>query len=191
MLTAATVRQNMVAGVTDQINFGHRDLGVELARSEDELLFSNAAALLQDESMDFVFLHFPLPHPPGVWDRKKGDWAGRGDPGYVSSYADNLVLADQELGSILAQLKLSERWPQTTVLVQGDHAWRVELWHDNPTWTAEDERNSRGGKFDDRPALMVHSPGQMEPRRVEKPTSLMAAHTMLLQAVRTGRPMGN
>jgi hypothetical protein len=188
MLTAATVGKNMLAGVTDNLSFGRPDLGVDLARSEDELLFAHADGLLRDDQMDFLFLHFPLPHPPGVWNRRKNAWASSSGPHYVASYEDNLVLADRELGHILELLKRSPRWPQTSVFVQGDHGWRVAMWHGHPSWTPEDESNSRGGIFDDRPALIVHAAGQAEGERISTPTSLMRAHDMIQATLQTGTP---
>jgi hypothetical protein len=178
MITAATVRQNMILGAVDQLRTVEGDLSSYITQSEDETLFRRADELLQDESLDFVFIHIPLPHPPGAWDRQTETWA-RFSPGYEPSYEDNLALTDRELGRILKIAEASPRWSKTTLLVQGDHSWRVGIWRTTPLWSSEDERISHGGRFDDRPALIVHAAGQTSAVKVDAPTSLMFAHTLL------------
>ncbi len=61
------------------------------------------------------------------------------------SYLDGLALADRELGNVLASLKSSPRWKDTTVIVEGDHSWRLWLWNDQPGWMAEDAAASVTG----------------------------------------------
>ena len=31
-----------------------------------------AEALIRDQSISFVFIHLPVPHPPGTYDREHG-----------------------------------------------------------------------------------------------------------------------
>jgi len=186
MLADSSTRQNMVAAV---VNYDRlEELGAGISRSEDETLFAKADELLRDDAMDFIFLHFPLPHPPGVWDRKKNDWAVTDGATYRASYEDNLALTDRELGHILQLLQSDPRWAETTVIVHGDHSWRVPMWRDDESWTREDEQRSHGGQFDVRPALLVHAPGQTVARKVSGPVSLMQVHTMLESALGTGQP---
>ena len=55
-----------------------------------------AEALIRDQSISFVFIHLPVPHPPGIYDRSTGRERAGG------TYIDNLALADRSLGELMA-----------------------------------------------------------------------------------------
>jgi hypothetical protein len=144
-------------------------------------LQAHAAQVLQNDQADFVFLHLPVPHSPGIWDRARGEFAG----GCGSSYVDNLALADRELGSVMATLRSSPRWKDTTVIVEGDHSWRLWLWSDEPGWTLEDREASRRG-FDARPAVLVHRAGQTGEELNAAPWSLLNVHRVVEEVLHGG-----
>jgi membrane-anchored protein YejM (alkaline phosphatase superfamily) len=110
-------------------------------------------ALIQDGRVRFVFLHLPIPHPPGIYDRHRHMLRPSG------TYLDNLVLADDALGSLLSEIDSTSYASQTTVIVSSDHSWRIPTWRPDDAWTVEEERAS-GGRFDDRPVLLIHFPNQ-------------------------------
>ncbi len=141
-------------------------------------LEEHAAQVLTSDQADFVFLHLPVPHSPTIWNRERGNYA----QGCGGSYLDNLALADRELGNVLATLKTSPRWKDTTLIVEGDHSWRLWLWDDQPGWTAEDAQASRAG-FDPRPAVIVHHAGQTQPEVNATPWSLLNVHTVVEQVL--------
>ena len=60
-------------------------------------------ALIRDREIDLCFVHLPLPHPPGHYDRK----TGRIELG--GSYIDNLALSDRILGQMLAKSRPAAR----------------------------------------------------------------------------------
>ena len=141
-------------------------------------LEQRAAQLLKTDQADFVFLHLPVPHSPNIWSRASGSFAQE----CGSSYLDNLALADRAVGSIVAMLKSSPRWKDTTLIVQGDHSWRIYLWDNQPAWTDEDGEASRSG-FDPRPAMIIHHAGQTQAELNAKPWSLLNVHTEVEQAL--------
>jgi len=110
-------------------------------------------ALIQNDQVNFVFLHIPAPHPPGIYDRLRHVLRPGG------TYLDNLVLADDTLGTLLKEIDVTPSASRTTVIVSSDHSWRIPLWRPASDWSAEEERAS-GGRFDDRPVLLIHFPGQ-------------------------------
>jgi len=130
----------------------------------------HALATLAGSQADIIYLHIPSPHPPAFWDRRTGAFAVGG------SYLDSLDYSDRMLGQILDLLQSQPRWASTTLLVQGDHSWRTQMWRPLPGWSAEDERISHGGEWDPRPVLLIHAPGQQNPETVTTPTSLMFVH---------------
>lgn len=137
-------------------------------------LQQHAMELLKQDQADFVFLHLPIPHSPNIWSRVNDDYAR----GCGSSYMDNLALADRTLGSVMAMLQQSPRWKDTTVIVQGDHSWRIMLWDWLPAWTEEDDQASRN-EFDPRPALLIHNAGQTQPETDGRALSLLFVHDAL------------
>jgi arylsulfatase A-like enzyme len=137
--------------------------------------------LLKNDQADFIFLHIPIPHSPNIWNRRTGTYAQR----CGRSYLDSLALADRELGRILAVLKQSPRWKDTTLIVEGDHSWRIMLWDNQPAWTKEDERASRG-VFDPRPALIIHAAGQQTPQTDSRAMPLLYVHRAIERVLRGG-----
>jgi hypothetical protein len=134
----------------------------------------HATALLRADQADMVFLHLSVPHSPNIWSRMDDAYTTKCD----SSYLDNLTLADIVLGKLMAELQASPRWPNTTLIVEGDHSWRTEIWGDLPAWTDEDDAASRG-VFDTRPALIVHQAGQTTPQTDSSAWSLLNVHQLV------------
>jgi hypothetical protein len=130
---------------------------------------------LAQTTPDFVFLHLPLPHPPGFYNRQ----TGRFDASNHRSYLDNLALTDITLGQLLTTMQASPRWDNTSIVLCGDHSWRTFLWRKGRHWTPEDQAASRGGEFDPRPMLMVHQAGQNAPATVSQPFPLVRVHGIL------------
>lgn len=146
-------------------------------------LQQHAMDVLKQDQADFIFLHLPIPHSPNIWSRVNGEYAS----GCGSSYLDNLALADRMLGSVMASLQQSPRWKDTTVIVQGDHSWRVMIWDWLPAWTTDDDQASRG-KFDSRPALLIHNAGQTEGLTDGRALSLLFVHEALEDVLRGKAP---
>jgi hypothetical protein len=146
-------------------------------------LEQHTSQLLQTDQADFIFLHLPVPHSPNIWSRMRGRYTQQ----CGSSYLDNLALADRELGQILSTLQSSPRWKDTTLIVQGDHSWRMYLWNNQPAWTNEDDQASRSG-FDPRPAVIIHQAGQTQPQVMTTPWSLLNIHSIVEQVLH-GEPV--
>jgi hypothetical protein len=137
-------------------------------------LLAAGDADLADPSIDFLFLHMPIPHPYGFYDRRKKSFST-----VHTSYIDNLALCDQYLAHVRMLLDQQHQWDSTTLVVMGDHAWRTKLiWADSATWTEEDQVASHNGEFDDRPAYIVKLPDQKTPGRIDEPFALV--HTRAL-----------
>jgi hypothetical protein len=116
-------------------------------------VMARTQALIENEQVRFVFLHLPVPHPPGIYDRQRHMLRPGG------TYLDNLVLTDQTLGVLLQEIDATPSASRTTVIVSSDHSWRIPMLRGNEDWSAEEERAS-GGHFDQRPVLLIHFPGQ-------------------------------
>jgi hypothetical protein len=94
------------------------------SRALYETLAPRAVRLAADPSVDMVFLHLSVPHPPGIYDRATQTFDVDGKGGYL----DNLALADRTLGELRRAMEESGVWEGTNVLVTSDHFLRVNLW---------------------------------------------------------------
>jgi hypothetical protein len=122
-------------------------------------LLTAGDADLADPSINFLFLHMPIPHPYGIYDRSQKLFATR-----HTSYIDNLALCDQYLAHIRTLLQQQNQWDSTTLIVMGDHSWRTSfVWSTSAFWTDEDAAASHNGEFDDRPAYIVSWPTSKTP----------------------------
>ncbi|HEY1579140.1 MAG TPA: sulfatase-like hydrolase/transferase [Terracidiphilus sp.] len=171
-----SVAENMLALMPIRADveyiFRHR-LDNSSHRRDYEDVMKHAEELLRDRRIRFAFLHLPVPHPPGIYDRSTHQISSHGD------YLDNLVLADDTLGALMKVLGSTEDDQQTTVIVSSDHSWRTSLWKPEPTWSDEEERVTNGGKFDTRPVLMVHLPGEDAGQVIAKPVSALIVHRII------------
>lgn len=128
--------------------------------------------LIADEDVGLVFLHLPIPHPYGIYNRRTGAL------GVEGSYIDNLALSDIALSQIEKWIDATKSSPMTTLIVCGDHSLRVPLWSKTPDWSAEDKQAS-GGLFDPRPALIVHLPGETQPETISQPFAALREHDLV------------
>ncbi|MGB9031625.1 MAG: sulfatase-like hydrolase/transferase [Acidobacteriaceae bacterium] len=145
---------------------------LEGAIDDDRSLMEQMQATLEDERIHFVYLHLPVPHPPGVYNRRTHAWCACGN------YLDNLTLADDLLGKLLKEIDATSGGDPTAVIVSSDHSWRVPLWQHTPYWSAEEERVSQG-RFDPRPVFMIHFAGQRSGSEVLKPLSEFVEYDIL------------
>ncbi len=152
--------------------FRHR-LDNSTHRRDYEDVMKRAEDLLRDQRIRFAFLHLPVPHPPGIFDRTTHQLSSHGD------YLDNLVLADDTLGMLMKILHSTQNDQQTSVIVSSDHSWRTAWWKPGASWSDEEERITNGGKFDTRPVLMVRLASSDSGELISKPVSALAVHSIL------------
>jgi hypothetical protein len=150
------------------------DTAQAISHIEDYRELRDAAdATLSDPSANFVFLHMPIPHPVGIYDRqKKILTTGR------SSYIDNLALADSYLAHVRSLLQQRGEWDASTVVIMGDHSWRTGFLWPYSSLTPEEQAASHGAQFDNRPVYIVKLPQQRLPAHIDAPFA--AVHTRAL-----------
>jgi hypothetical protein len=76
--------------------------------------------LLEDRSATFVLLHMPIPHGPGIYDRRTASFA-TSNP----TYLDNLVLCDRYLAHVRKELEENGTWDSATLVLMDDRSWRI------------------------------------------------------------------
>jgi Sulfatase len=176
-----SVWQNAMAPLVESGRGWNHEPGFAQQRhvQDHAAIMPQAEALIRDQTINFVFIHLPVPHPPGAYDRNH-----RGSTG---SYIDNLALSDQSLGELLTTLAATATAAKATVIVCSDHSWRVPMWRFTTVWTKEDEAASHG-RFDPRPVLMIHFPGQQTEQDVVRPYDEIRIHEMIETMLRGQQP---
>jgi hypothetical protein len=139
-----------------------------------KVILAHAQAEIAGNTTGFLFIHLPVPHPGGIYNRKTHQI------GVDGSYLDNLVLADETLGELIGEIQGSSLGDRTTVVVSSDHSWRIALWRPTTDWRPEDTRVSEG-RFDPRPMLIVHFPEEDEGVTINRPLPLIEIHGMIEQ----------
>jgi hypothetical protein len=115
--------------------------------------------LLKDRSATFVLLHMPIPHMPGIYNRRTASFTDSNP-----SYLDNLALCDQYLAHVRKELEDNGMWDSTTLVLMGDHSWRIS---GVAGLSPEERAATDGGQFDDRPAYIVKLAHQTTPARID------------------------
>jgi hypothetical protein len=113
-------------------------------RDAYERILAAALELAPDPEFALAMLHFPVPHHPDIYDRKRAVMSLTDE----RSYFDNLALADRTLAEIRAVMEAAGLWDASIVIVTSDHWWRAihrADWGLTPEEEAvfADERNRR------------------------------------------------
>lgn len=168
--------QNIVWELEQKPNFLQR-----IHQDDLSAIMQAATALIRDQGISFVFIHLPVPHPPGIYDRKTETLRAGG------SYVDNLALSDRVLGELMTTVKATPSASKTTVILCSDHSWRTYMWRLKPLWAKEDETASHG-QFDPRPVLMIHYPGQQVQYDVTAPFDEIRIHEIIQHMLQGQEP---
>lgn len=141
-----------------------------------EFSLRESISLAADPGFQLVFIHFPVPHQPGIYDRP----SGRLDISSKHSYLDNLALADASFGSLRRAMEQSGVWDESTVIVTSDHWWRTYLWSTGPHWTPEDQQISAGREPDHRVPFMVKLSGSNQQLPYDRPFNTVTIRKMVM-----------
>ena len=134
-------------------------------------LMEKAQALIANEKIQFLFIHLPIPHPPGIYDRTTGKLRGSG------TYIDNLALSDRSLGELMNSLNATASAANTTLILCSDHSWRVPMWKSDADWSAEEEAPLRGNSI---PARCSWSTFRNSPARL--PSASLSTRSPCMQS---------
>jgi len=181
LTTTKSVSENMWAMVPAKLNAilqRSTNEGVQTHADDYTSVMAHAEDLIEDSRIRFAFVHLPVPHPPGIYDRKRHTMSNRG------TYLGNLALADQALAQLRNVIQSTPAARNTALIVSSDHSWRTSMWKPSPFWSPEAERATHGGKFDPRPVLMVHLPGSDTGQVIAKPVNVLVVHPILESLLR-------
>jgi hypothetical protein len=126
-----------------------------------------AEKLVTDPSFGLILIHWPIPHPPAIYDRQTNDFRRHGG----GSYLDNLQLVNRTLATLRASMEESGLWETTAVLITSDHPYRRAVW--KPVWTQEEkaEMAPLEGKIGHRIPFLLKLPNQAVSLTFDRPLS--------------------
>jgi hypothetical protein len=123
-----------------------------------------------DDRFGLVFLHLPVPQPPGVYDRATGRLTAWNFGGEGGGYFDNLALADRTVGELRRALDRARLGDLTWIVVSSTRSWRASRQYD--------------GQTDPRVPFIVRPPFGGPTRHVDAPFSTLATHDLVLAILR-------
>ena len=82
-----------------------------------------ARAAVLDTSLGLLFVHFPVPHNPPIYDAQDDELTTHNY--HLDGYYDNLELADLTLGVLRRDLEGAGLWDRTTIVLTADHSRRA------------------------------------------------------------------
>lgn len=140
----------------------------------------DAHAIATDSHFGLILLHWPIPHPPGIYDRSKKDFAWEGG----RSYLDNLELVDLSLGELRRIMETAGNWDTTAVLITSDHSYRIRT-SVTKRQTASEEETAVDGKIDRRVPFLLKLSGQKKAVTYDYPFNTVLTHDMILALLRS------
>ena len=123
-----------------------------------------------DDRFGLVFLHLPIPQPPGVYDRAAERLTAWNFSGEGGGYFDNLALADRIVGELRRGLDRARLGDVTWIIVSSTRSWGSSKEYD--------------GQTDPRVPFLVRPPFGDYMRHVDAPFSTLATHDLVLAILR-------
>jgi hypothetical protein len=123
-----------------------------------EAVHRHAMNMVADPGLGLVLIHWPIPHPLGIYDRNTDQFAFS----HQNNYLDNYELVDRVLGEMRSALERAGLGERTAILLSSDHPLRPDEWNIHATWTHEESALSQETLFPWVPFLLK-LPGQTDP----------------------------
>jgi len=123
-----------------------------------------------DDRFGLVFLHLPVPQPPGVYDRATERLTAWNFSGEGGGYFDNLALTDRIVGELRRGLDRARLGDLTWIVVSSTRSWGASKQYD--------------GQADSRVPFLVRPPFGGPTRHVDAPFSTVATHDLVLAILR-------
>lgn len=91
-------------------------------------IIADTMTMLSNDDHELVYLHLPIPHPPFIYNKSKGDLslANNKDSGYV----DELELVDRTIHDIRTLLNEKGMLNRVTLILTSDHWFRFATYYD-------------------------------------------------------------
>ncbi len=141
-----------------------------------EDILAHARRQAVDPSVDLVFVHFPIPHPPGFYNARLGKFDCKGD------YVDNVSLVDATIGKLRAAMTVAGTWDNSVVIISSDHPYREWSWG-AMNWRGRKERTHGEGQLYARVPLIMKLAHEHSGLRYTGAFNTVLLHDLVLAAL--------
>lgn len=156
-------------------NFCYRSESEERKETYQTIL-EKAKEKAADPNYNLILVHFPVPHPPGFYDRLNKQFVHS----FKSGYFDNLALVDNTVGELRDIMESNGLWEDTVVIITSDHWWRTDYWSNLVKFTDEEKKYISGNEIDYRVPFLIKLAGQKEQIVYNRPFNTVLAHDLVL-----------
>lgn len=139
-----------------------------------------AKSVAADSQMGLMLVHWPVPHPPGIYRRDTDVFDVKAE----RSYVDNLRLVDRTLSELRRVMEGSGTWENTTVLLTSDHSLRRSYWRSTGPWTSEDADTIKN-ETDHRVPFILKLAGQKHSVAYDHIFNNVLTHDLILALLRS------
>jgi len=139
----------------------------------------DALQAVTNTALGLILLHWPVPHPPGIYDRFTEALRSDGN----SNYFDNLLLMDRAIGELRRIMEPDGTWDTTHVLLTADHSLRTNFWGQQVFWTREEALATGGTELPHVPFLLKLA-GQKTAQTYHSPFNTIVTHDLILALLR-------
>ena len=161
----------------DQL-FGKRDrTNLKTGRLDiHRAIRADALEIVVRPELGLTLIHFPIPHPPGIYDRRTGRFSTAPE----ASYIDNLALTDKTFGELRRALEDARLWDSTNIIVTSDHWLRYDVLNTVSGWLAPEDHALIGGTKSHRVPFILKLAGQTEGFRYDSTFNTVVTHDLIL-----------
>jgi hypothetical protein len=135
-----------------------------------QAVLDDAKKAAGNPQLGLVFVHWPTPHYPGIYDRSRGKFTVFRFRRSNDWYLDNLALVDRTLGELRCAMEKAGTWEDTSILVTSDHSWR--------------DSAALDGKRDRRVPLILKLAGHSRGVRYRERLNTVLIHDLVLAMLR-------
>ncbi len=135
----------------------------------------NAFKIMKNRDINFCFIHFSIPQPPGIYSKKNKKITKK-----ISSYSENLILMDKTLTEIKLELQKSNIWDESILIFTSDHWLRKEFWDNTLSKLNKEEMDLCSQRKEALVPLIIKMPHQEEAISYDKPFNAISLHNLVL-----------
>jgi hypothetical protein len=128
-----------------------------------------------DPDVGLLLIHWPIPHPPAIFNHVTNEL----DLSRESGYVGNLALVDRTLGELRREMEAAGLWDETIVLVTSDHWFRSEM-----HFRTKEDAEALAGPPNHRVPFMLKLAGQKQRVDYDGEFNNVLAHDLLLALLR-------
>jgi len=129
-----------------------------------------------DPDLGLILVHWPIPHPPAIFDHQTNEF----EFGMQSGYLGNLALVDRTIGELRRDLESAGLWDDTIVLITSDHWFRSEI-----HFRTKEDDEALAGLTDHRVPFLLKLAGQNVCVPYDREFNNVLVHDLLLALLRS------